>query len=225
MFPLIRNAKLISFIKLYLQKWIMKIYRLENGSMEEIVQACARQLMMPGAVLAVPTETVYGLVCRWDDPAGIERIYRLKERDRGKPLAMFADSIAMLEAHGVILSWNALLLTDKFCPGPITIIVQDAHGTKTGYRIPDHPFILALLKSLGVPLASTSANLSGLPNALNIDDAVRDLNGEPDMIVDAGTIPGNCQASTVVDMSGVEYRILRAGPISETEIRQELNIK
>lgn len=203
----------------------MKIYRLENESMEEIVQACARQLMMPGAVLAVPTETVYGLVCRWDDPAGIERIYRLKERDRGKPLAMFADSIAMLEAHGVILSWNALLLTDKFCPGPITIIVQDAHSAKTGYRIPDHPFILALLKCLGVPLASTSANLSGLPNALNIDDAVRDLNGEPDMIVDAGPIPGDCQASTVVDMSGAGYRILRAGPVSETEIRQELNIK
>jgi L-threonylcarbamoyladenylate synthase len=175
-------------------------------------------------VLAVPTETVYGLVCRWNDPFGIERIYRLKERDRGKPLAMFADGIAMLEANGVVLSRDAMLLTQKFCPGPITIIVPDAHGAKTGYRIPDHAFILALLKRLGTPLASTSANLSGQPNALNILEAVRDLSGEPDIMVDGGVIPDGRQASTVVDLSGGECRIIRNGPISELAIRETLNI-
>jgi tRNA A37 threonylcarbamoyladenosine synthetase subunit TsaC/SUA5/YrdC len=71
----------------------------------------------------------------------------------------------MLEANGVVLSRDAMLLTQKFCPGPITIIVPDAHGAKTGYRIPDHAFILALLKRLE-QLASTSANLPQ-PNAMN----------------------------------------------------------
>ncbi|MHB9138952.1 MAG: L-threonylcarbamoyladenylate synthase [Victivallaceae bacterium] len=203
----------------------MKTYSLENEPMEEIVRDCVRQLLTDETVLAVPTETVYGLVCRWNDPSGIERIYRLKERDRGKPLAMFADSIAMLEANGVVLSRDAMLLTEKFCPGPITIIVPDVCGAKTGYRIPDHPFILALLKSLGAPLASTSANLSGLPNALNVDEAVRDLSGEPDIMVDGGPIQEARQASTVVDLSGCEWRIVRNGPISELEIRETLSVK
>ena len=202
----------------------MKTYSLENEPMEELVLDCARQLLTDGSVLAVPTETVYGLVCRWNDQSGIERIYRLKERDRGKPLAMFADGVAMLEANGVVLNRYAMLLTEKFCPGPITIIVPDTHGVKTGYRIPDHPFILALLKRLGEPLASTSANLSGQPNALNILEAVRDLSGEPDIMVDGGIIPGDRQASTVVDLSGGECRIIRNGPISELAIRETLNI-
>jgi L-threonylcarbamoyladenylate synthase len=200
----------------------MNTYKLDDDNIEAIALACAKQLQVPGAVLVVPTETVYGLICRRDDAAGIERIYRLKERDRGKPLAMFADGIAMLEAHGVNLNREAALLTEKFCPGPVTIITADAQGGKTGFRIPDHPFILALLHRIKLPLASTSANLSGTPNALNVQDAVKDLNGTPDIIVDGGAIPPDRQASTVIDVSGSELRIIRQGPVSESEIRQVL---
>ena len=200
----------------------MKTYKLDDNNTEDIAMACAEQLLKPGTVLVVPTETVYGLVCRWDDPAGIEKIYQLKERDRGKPLAMFADGTAMLEAHGVILNRAAALLTEKFCPGPVTIITSGLHGHKTGFRIPDHPFILSLLKRIKFTLASTSANLSGTANALNVEDAVKDLNGTPDIIVDAGAIPPDRQASTVIDVSGDEVRIIRHGPVSELEIRQVL---
>ncbi len=200
----------------------MNTYKLENNNIEAVVLACAKQLQTPGAVLVVPTETVYGLVCRWNDRAGIEKIYQLKERDRGKPLAMFADGTAMLEAHGVILNSDAALLTENFCPGPVTIITADRQGRKTGFRIPDHPFILSLLNRIKFPLASTSANLSGTPNALNVQDAVKDLNGTPDVIVDAGAIPPDRQASTVIDVSGNELRIIRQGPVPESKIRQVL---
>ena len=203
----------------------MNTYKLDDDNIDKIVLACAKQLQTPGAVLVVPTETVYGLVCRWGDAAGIEKIYQLKERDRGKPLAMFADGKAMLEADGVILNRDAALLTEKFCPGPVTIITPDTQGHKTGFRIPDHPFILALLKYIKFPLASTSANLSGTPNALNVQEAVRDLNGTPDIVVDAGAIPPDRQASTVIDVSGSELRIIRQGPVSEQEIKQVLNKK
>ena len=200
----------------------MNTYKLKNDNIAEIVLICAKQLQTPGTVLVVPTETVYGLVCRWNDSAGIERIYQLKERDRGKPLAMFADGTAMLESHGVILNRAAALLTEKFCPGPVTIITAGRDGRKTGFRIPDHPFILSLLRRVKFPLASTSANLSGTANALNVQDAVKDLNGTPDIIVDAGAIPPDRQASTVIDVSGDEVRIIRHGPVSELEIRQGL---
>ena len=203
----------------------MNTYKLENDNIEAVILACAKQLQTPGTVLVVPTETVYGLVCRWNDTAGIERIYQLKERDRGKPLAMFADGTAMLEAYGVILNSDAARLTGKFCPGPVTIITVDRQGCKTGFRIPDHPFILALLKYIKFPLASTSANLSGTPNALNVQEAVRDLNGTPDIVVDAGAIPPDRQASTVIDVSGGELRIIRQGPVSEQQIEQVLNKK
>ena len=200
----------------------MNTYKLKNDNIAEIVLICAKQLQTPGTVLVVPTETVYGLVCRWNDSAGIERIYQLKERDRGKPLAMFADGTAMLESHGVILNRAAALLTEKFCPGPVTIITAGRDGRKTGFRIPDHPFILSLLRRVKFPLASTSANLSGTANALNVQDAVKVLNGTADIIVDAGAIPPDRQASTVIDVSGDEVRIIRHGPVSELEIRQGL---
>jgi L-threonylcarbamoyladenylate synthase len=204
-------------------KMAMKTYKLEEDNIEAIVLACAKQLHAPGATLVVPTETVYGLVCRWNDIAGIEKIYQLKERDRNKPLAMFADGIAMLEAHGVILNSDAALLAEKFCPGPITIITAGRQGHKTGFRIPNHPFILALLNRIKFPLASTGANLSGAPNALNVQDAVKGLSGTPDIIVDAGAILPDRQASTVIDVSGNELRIIRQGSAPESEIKKALN--
>ncbi|MFA7230332.1 MAG: L-threonylcarbamoyladenylate synthase [Victivallaceae bacterium] len=200
----------------------MQQFLLKNVSQESIISACVECLKIPGTVLLVPTETVYGLVCRWNDPQGVAKIYELKSREAGKPLAMFAADTAMLRANGVILDDAAGVLTEKFCPGPITIIANNTSGTKTGFRIPDYPFIAALLKALNYPLASTSANLSGTPNALTVADAVRDLCGSPDMVIDAGAIPADRQASTVVDASANEVKILRPGPISATDIMRVL---
>lgn len=187
---------------------------------DNAVAASCAALAVPGSVLLIPTETVYGLVCRWNDDAAREKIYALKERDGRKPLAMFAADARALEQAGVLLDGAPLRLLRRFTPGPITIIAPNRDGSTTGFRIPDHPFVKALLSACGTPLASTSANHSGSPNALSAAEALAGLAEEVGLVIDAGTIPPDSLASTVVDVSVPgTCRILRRGPIAEDAIR------
>lgn len=197
----------------------VNILKLDPATFDTAVEISLACLRTPGSVLLVPTETVYGLVCAWNDPAGIEKIYHLKSRDRGKPLAMFADGLPMLERYGIAPETNTKRLIKDMCPGPITLILEDIRGQKTGFRIPDHEFILALLSGAAFPLASTSANLSGNPPALSVKDALEQLEGIPDMVIDSGPLPADAAASTVVEIENDRsFRILRRGPVTSAEI-------
>ena len=191
-----------------MEKWLIT-----DDDFLAVARSCAALLRSPGTVLAVPTETVYGLVCRWDDDSARERIYHLKRRDKNKLLAMFAASPAMAAQYGALITPVAQRLFDAFTPGAITIIVACSTGGTLGIRIPDHRFILALLREVGFPLASTSANLSGEPAALSAAAAVTGLEGEPLCLVDGGALPASSLASTVVDVSTGEVKILREGAI------------
>lgn len=174
--------------------------------------AAAAVLRRPGTVVLVPTETVYGLVCRADDAAAVDKIYNLKDRDRSKPLALFTPDFRLL-ADRAELDGLPARLAERYMPGPITIIARGNAGGTVGFRIPDHPFILALLGQLDFPLASTSANLSGHPNVLSVGEALAELAGEPDLVIDGGPIPPGALASTVVDATGATPRILRQGAL------------
>ena len=173
----------------------------------------ARLLRRPGAVAVVPTETVYGLVGRVSDPACRERIYALKHRDDAKPLGWFFSAPEEPAEHGIVLNASAERLVREFMPGPLTVIARRTGGGTVGFRIPDHPLLLALLRELGEPLFQTSANRSGLPNALSCSDASAMLDGVPDAVVDGGPIAPDALASTVVDCSGPLPRILRRGAL------------
>ncbi len=188
-----------------------------------MLDAALAALRRPGAVLLVPTETVYGLVCDWQDTAARARIYALKARDSGKPLAMFARNAAMAEQFGVQLNAEARTLLARFAPGPITVIAP-AEGVypTVGVRIPAYEFILDLLDAWQRPLASTSANASGMPNVLSVSEALAELHGEVDLAVDGGTLPPDAAASTVVNACVSPVRILRSGPIEEAAIRAAL---
>lgn len=185
----------------------------------DAVEAAAEILKTrPGSVLLVPTETVYGLVCRWDDPAGRARIYELKHRSENKPFAAFIPSVEALPGEA-ILPDAARKLAAAFCPGPITLVVPDKSGGTFGFRIPDHPFIRELLRAFGGPLASTSANLSGAEPARNVADALRSIDGEPVLAVDGGALPPDSPASTVVRVfADSSWKILREGPVTAGEI-------
>lgn len=196
----------------------MKKYDLRTDETDEIIDCCIEVLKRPGAILLLPTETVYGLLCRWDDKVAIERIYELKGREKAKPLALFADSVETLKKFDLYLNKNAEKLAEKLCPGALTIVVPTPAGETLGFRIPDHPFVLDLLRKIGYPLASTSANRSGEANALDVDAALAMLDGEPDVVIDGGAIPSDRQASTVVIALDNELKILRQGPISENQL-------
>jgi len=200
----------------------MKKFDLRTDEIVEIVDCCVEALKHPGAVLLVPTETVYGLVCRWDDKEAIDRIYELKGREKAKQLALFVDSVDTLKKYDLYLNENAEKIASKLCPGALTVVVPTPAGDTLGFRIPDHPFVLELLQKIGYPLASTSANRSGEANALDVDAALAMLDGEPDVLIDGGAIPPDRQASTVVMALDTELKILRQGPISEDQLNSAL---
>ena len=182
------------------------------AGLEAAASAAAEVLRRPGAVVLVPTETVYGLVCRADDESARRRIYELKDRDYSKPLALFAADWRSL-APLAVLDGLPSRLAGRYCPGAITVIAPGRAGGTVGFRVPDHPFIAKLLAMLDFPLASTSANLSGRPNARSVAAALAELDGEPDLAIDGGEITGEALASTVVDATGETPRIVRQGAL------------
>lgn len=192
----------------------MEPVRLDRIGVAEAARLAAEVLKRPGAVLLLPTETVYGLVCRADDASAVAKIYELKGRDRGKPLGWFIGDWRKLAEYGVELDGLPSELAEKYCPGPITIIARRKGGGTLGFRVPDHPLLLEILKLAGVPLAQTSANHSGRPNALSVEAALAELAGDVLWAVDGGDIPPDAQGSTVVDATGSSVRVLRRGPIS-----------
>jgi L-threonylcarbamoyladenylate synthase len=174
-------------------------------------------------VALVPTETVYGLVCAWSCQEARDRIYALKHRADNKPLAAFFPDLESVRKQLPSLPGKAEKAARAFCPGPITIVVPDGAGSTFGFRIPDHPFVLALLKSFGGPLASTSANLSGQPAALSVEEALKSVDGEPEAIVDGGAIAPDSKASTVVVFcADGSWKIVRPGPITQAQLEEAL---
>jgi L-threonylcarbamoyladenylate synthase len=198
--------------------------------MAAAVRACAKALRA-GGVAAVPTETVYGLVTLWDNAAGRQRIYELKRRPADKRLQMLAADLAMAQRAGVLPDPRLEKFAAKFWPGPLTVVCaaqSEIENRKSeicpdtiGLRIPDHPFMHALLQELGAPLAATSANLSGEPPGADADSAVARLDGQPDLVVDGGPI-AEAAPSTVAAITGGELKILRPGTITESELRNAL---
>lgn len=191
--------------------------------MSDLVKKAVEVLSTPGGVVLVPTETVYGLICDWEDDLARQRIYELKGRSENKPLAMFAASTEMAEKFGARLNHEANILLNTFAPGPITVIAPGGGKYPTiGIRIPDHEFIRQLLEQYSRALASTSANASGKPNVLTTGEAVAELNGTVDLVIDGGTLPSDAAASTVVNACEKPCRILRHGPITEEAIKKAL---
>ena len=176
-----------------------------------------------GNVIAAPTETVYGLMALWQSDSARQGIYRLKHRPADKRLQMLAPDVETAIRAGLKPNDMLQKIADAFWPGPLTVIAEANDGDTIGLRIPNHPFILKLLRELGEPLAATSANLSGTPAAITPSDAVANLDGRPALLIDGGevTVTGGA-SSTVVSIVGDELKILRQGPITQEDIQKVL---
>jgi L-threonylcarbamoyladenylate synthase len=181
--------------------------------------ARAADLLREGALVAFPTDTVYGLGCRTGDPAALARIFAAKRRDPEKAVPWLVASAAEVECAGFQADARALSLAERFWPGALTLVLPSARGSPTqAFRVPDHHVALALLAAAG-PLAVSSANRSGEPETLDADDvaiAFADA-GEPSAILDGGRVPGGV-ASSVLDLSVPVARLLREGAVSRAEL-------
>ena len=189
----------------------------------------ASDILRKGGLVVFPTDTVYGLAALARDAKAVARLYAAKQRPPHMPIpVMVADPEAVLAiAHPAPGFWE---LADLFWPGPLTIIlpktdalppIVTAGGDTVALRIPDHPLALALLRTVGEPLAVTSANLSGQAPARTAHEARMQLDGRIEALVEGGDAPGG-EPSTIVDLTHTPFRILRRGPIAEHQLRAAL---
>lgn len=188
----------------------------------------AIEILKAGGVVAFPTDTVYGLGALAFTPASIESLYDIKGREQTKAIAVLIASADDLLLVADNPSTAALRLAQKFWPGPLTIVVPRnpkvpealSHNPTIGVRVPDHAVAQALLTAAG-PMGVTSANLSGQPNTVTAEEVLAQLLGRVDLVIDGGQTPGDTP-STVVDMTAAAPRVLRVGPVSETQITAAL---
>jgi len=173
---------------------------------------CAARLLREGAVIAFPTETVYGLGVDGDDPDAVRKLYRLKQRPPEKQLAVYLASPSDIERHVGPLSPVAKRLVQCFMPGPLTLVVPAADGETAGIRVPDCRTVTDLVRAAQTPLAGTSANVSGGEPAATADDVRNMFKGKVAAILDDGT-PSSGVASSVVRVDGRQWRLLREGAL------------
>jgi len=172
-----------------------------------------------GGLVAFPTETVYGLGANLLNKKAVKKVYEIKNRPRNKPLTIhIADMEAIKKIAGRVPPVAARLM-ERYWPGPLTIILKDMRGKKTGFRMPDNKVAYLLIKKAGVPVVAPSANISGNKPPTSAGEVLRDLDGEVDIVIDGGRTKIGVE-STVVDMTGLRPKILREGAISKAEIER-----
>ena len=205
--------------------------RLQGDS--EVQLARAAELLRAGAVVAFPTETVYGLGADGLNAAAVAKIFAAKGRPADNPVilhvASFADALALWDATGAQIEL-ARKLADRFWPGPLTLLLKAAShipsvvtaGLPTvAVRQPNHPLALRLIRQVGRPLAAPSANLSGRPSPTSAEHVLRTLTDRIDGVVDGGSTAVGLE-STVVDLTCTPPRILRPGAISAAQLAEQL---
>ena len=193
---------------------------------EEIARGA--QIIREGGLVAVPTETVYGLAGNGLDPAAVEKIYEVKGRPAQKPLSLMVPGTeAMDELCDNVLP-GARILAEQYWPGPLTIVLKAkdvippivlAGGDTVGLRCPDSRQTLALLRACGVPLAAPSANPSGADSPKTAGEVLAYFDGLIDAVLDGGTC-GIGTESTIVSLAGEGLSVLRRGALTEREIRR-----
>ncbi len=196
----------------------------------------AVRVLLAGGVVAVPTDTVYGIAVALATPGGIERLFAAKSRPPDKAIALLLADADQAPEIGV-MSGAAAVLAGTFWPGGLTLVVPrrvdrllpaaltggaDAPGAvaTVGLRVPDHGAPRALAGAVG-PLPTTSANRSGEPEARDAGEIEQLLGDALDLILDGGPSIGG-PASTVVDATGETLRILREGAIPAAAIVRAL---
>ena len=182
-----------------------------------------------GGVIAIPTDTVYGLGADAFNVDAVQKLYHIKGRPEEKPIPLVLGSVADIDKVAQNIPDFFYHLTKKYWPGGLTIIVESknllsqltAGGNTVGLRIPDHTLLIKILNEFGGPMAITSANLSGEPASTSPQEFGLELTKKLDYIVDDGNTPGPIP-STVYDISISPPVIRREGIISKETLNMEL---
>ncbi len=197
----------------------------------------AVQTLAEGNLVAFPTETVYGIAASALDEGGVRRLVELKGRRRGHPLSLAVKSADEARDYAPGMSSLAQRLARRCWPGPVTLVVVDVHPESlcrrlpkavqewvspqrtVGLRVPGHEVVLAVLRMLAGPLALSSANLGGRPEAVTAQQVVDALGERVDLVLDDGPCRFG-EPSSVVRVEGNRYKILRPGVVPEKTLQR-----
>src|SRR5579872_3332900 len=193
--------------------------------------AQAIKILTAGGLVAIPTETVYGLGADARNPKAVQKIFLAKQRPMDHPVIVHLADMSQMSEWAVEISQDALLLAKTFWPGPLTLILKkapDVHDLVTGgqdtvgLRIPNHPVALAVLKEYGSGIAMPSANRFGRISPTTAQAVREELGNAVDLILEGGQCEVGVE-STIVDVSDQHPVILRPGMITAQQIENVLH--
>jgi len=191
----------------------------------------AAKWIRAGCVVAIPTDTLYGLAADPFNQAAVARVFAVKGRRAERALPLIAADAGQIASRLGRLSELGARLADRFWPGPLTLLIpagrplarEVSGGTGTvGVRVPADPIARAVCAACGHPVTATSANVSGDPAAATADEVERALGDRLEFLLDAGPTRGGAP-STIVDITGAEPRLVRGGAISWDDIQAWLH--
>ena len=186
------------------------------------------QIIKKGGIVIFPTETVYGIGTNGLDKNAIKKLYEVKQRPLNKPISLLVNNIEMVEKIAKNITEVEYKLMEKFFPGPLTIILEKrdivpdilTSNTNTiGIRMPSGEIAKKLIEFAGVPIATSSSNISGKPSGTNITDIKKDFEGKVDCFIDNGESELGIPSTVIRIIDNIPH-ILRQGAISEEEIRK-----
>ncbi len=193
----------------------------------------AIEVLKKGGIIAFPTDTVYGIGCDIFNLEAVKEIFKLKKRESTKPLAAHVGSFKQIEMVAKINNKFFEPLVENFLPGPLAIILPKKEnvddvitcGLQTiSIRFPDCSEAIELAEGLGVPIAATSANISGYPSAVHHQDVYKYFHSELDYILESGYTK-YLKESTIIDITSEFPEVVRVGVIPVDKIESVLKIK
>jgi len=203
-----------------------EIFTVNPRAPEAEIIVKAVEYLKAGKVIAYPTETFYGLGVDVTNEKAVKRLYDLKRRDYGLPIAILVTDRPMLEEYVDKVADGVTNLIKAFWPGPLTILFPagrkiskslTTNTGKIGIRISSHPVATAIVREFGRPITTTSANLSGYPPSLDTKHVIKYFKDKIDCVIDGGESEPS-RGSTVVDVAGDTMAIIRDGAISAEKV-------
>ena len=179
----------------------------------------AAELLRAGAIVAFPTDTVYGVGVDGARPELLPALFELKRRPLDRRIPMLVADLDQARSAGWDVDERAEALAARLWPGALTMVLSGSSGESQAFRAPDHPVALALIAAAG-PIYATSANISDQPDTLGADEVLIAFATDQDgleAVLDGGPVPGGV-ASTVIDLTVTPARVLREGPIEAVRL-------
>ncbi len=215
----------------------MEYFKINPHKPQKKIIEHAVKVLKEGGVIVYPTNTLYGLGVNAFDKKALDRLFVIKQRTPFQPISLMLASCEQLFELYADVDEEQRAHLQKLLPGKITALLKgrideklphftsgSAEGKdreRVGFRVAELPVVQELVKGLGSPLTSTSANLSGMPNARTIQEIIAQFGDRLDLILDAGPAP-DIQGSTIIDFTKTPYLIMREGAVTLKDLQKRL---